>query len=178
MRKHRAPGHPEACAPAPVSSRPPPLPAPPCSSLHAAGPPPSAPAFADAAIELLIPRPPLLPATPLTAMTCSLLLFARDSDGHRGFPCSSVGGVCLQSGRLRFDPWAGKIPWKRNGNPLQYSCLGKPHGQRSLAGHSPRGHKEVDMTEQLNHHHRHLISITIWFKHQSNSTKTVLNLEG
>ena len=37
-----------------------------------------------------------------------------------------------------------------HGNPLQYSCLQNPHGQRSLAGYSPRGHgKESDMTEQL-----------------------------
>ena len=27
-----------------------------------------------------------------------------------------------------------------NGNPLQYSCLEKSHGRRSLAGCSPRGH--------------------------------------
>ena len=33
-----------------------------------------------------------------------------------------------------------------NGNPLQYSCLGKSLGQRSLAGYSPWGHKELDMT--------------------------------
>jgi len=25
-----------------------------------------------------------------------------------------------------FDPWVGKIPWKRKCNPLQYSCLGNP----------------------------------------------------
>ena len=73
------------------------------SSLHASGAASSAPAFADAAIELLIPLLPLLPATPLIAMTCSLLLFARDSDGHGGFPCSSVGRARLQYRRLRFD---------------------------------------------------------------------------
>ena len=36
-----------------------------------------------------------------------------------------------------------------NGNPLQCSCLENPHGQRSLAGYRPWGHKELDMTEQL-----------------------------
>ena len=44
----------------------------------------------------------------------------------------------------------GSIPgsgWQ--GNPLQYSCLGNPHGQRSLVGYSPWYHKELDMTEQL-----------------------------
>ena len=34
-----------------------------------------------------------------------------------------------------------------NGNPLQYSCLGKSQGQRSLAGYSPQGCKELDTTE-------------------------------
>ena len=34
-----------------------------------------------------------------------------------------------------------------NGNPIQYSCLENPHGQRSLVGYSPRGRKESDRTE-------------------------------
>ena len=37
----------------------------------------------------------------------------------------------------------------RYGNPLQYSCLEIPHGQRSLGAYSPWGHKEPDMTELL-----------------------------
>ena len=35
------------------------------------------------------------------------------------------------------------------GNPLQYSCLENPHGQRILAGYSPGGRKESNMTELL-----------------------------
>ena len=31
-----------------------------------------------------------------------------------------------------------------NGNPLQYSSLGKSHGQRSLAGYSAWDHQELD----------------------------------
>ena len=46
-------------------------------------------------------------------------------------------------------PGSGRSPGEGNGNPLQYSCLGKPHGQRSLVGYSPWGHKESDMTEQF-----------------------------
>ena len=42
-------------------------------------------------------------------------------------------------------PGSGRSPGEGNGNPLQYSC----HGQRSLVGYSPWGHKEVDTTEQL-----------------------------
>ena len=47
-------------------------------------------------------------------------------------------------------PGSGRSPGERNGNPLQYSCLEKSHGQRrSLIGHNAWGHKESDMTEQL-----------------------------
>ena len=38
------------------------------------------------------------------------------------------------------------FPAGGNGNPLQYSCLENPQGQRSLAGYSPWGHKELDTT--------------------------------
>ena len=40
-----------------------------------------------------------------------------------------------------------------HGNPLQYSCLENPHGQRSLVGYSPQGHKESDTTEATSHTH-------------------------
>ena len=44
-------------------------------------------------------------------------------------------GTCLfVCGRRGFDPWVGKIPWRRAWQPIQYSCLENPHGQRSLAG--------------------------------------------
>ena len=43
----------------------------------------------------------------------------------------------------------GRSPAEGNGNPLQYSCLEIPHGQRNLAGYSPWDHKESDMTERL-----------------------------
>ena len=34
-------------------------------------------------------------------------------------------------------PGSGRSPTGGHGNPLQYSCLENPHGQRSLVGHSP-----------------------------------------
>ena len=40
-------------------------------------------------------------------------------------------------------------PGGGHGNPLQYSCPENPHGQRTLAGYRPRGHRESDMTKQL-----------------------------
>ena len=39
-------------------------------------------------------------------------------------------------------PGLGRSPGGGHGNPLKYSCLENPHGQRSLAGYSPCGHKE------------------------------------
>ena len=44
-------------------------------------------------------------------------------------------------------PGSGRSPGEGNGNPLQSSCQENPHEQRSLAGCSPWGHKESDMTE-------------------------------
>ena len=47
-------------------------------------------------------------------------------------------------------PRLGRSPGVGNGNPLQYSCLENPHGQRSPIGYSPRGLEELNTTEQLN----------------------------
>ena len=43
----------------------------------------------------------------------------------------------LQSRRPGFDPWVGKIPWKRAWQPPQVFLPGEAHGQRNLAGYSP-----------------------------------------
>ena len=48
-------------------------------------------------------------------------------------------------GDTGFDPRIGKILWRRAW--LQYSCLENPHGQRSLGGYSPWGHKKLDTTK-------------------------------
>ena len=52
-------------------------------------------------------------------------------------------------GDLCLIPGLGRSLGGGHGNPLQYSCLDNPHGQRRLAGYSPWGGKESDMTEQL-----------------------------
>ena len=61
--------------------------------------------------------------------------------------------MCLQCGRPGFDPWVGKIPWRRVCNPFQYSHLENLHGQRSLACYSLWGRKELDTTERLSTQH-------------------------
>ena len=48
--------------------------------------------------------------------------------------------------RHRFDPWVGKVPWRRKRQPTPVFLPGKSRGQRSLAGYSPWGRKELDMT--------------------------------
>ena len=42
---------------------------------------------------------------------------------------------------------SGRSPGGGHGNPLQYSCLENPCGQRSLVGYSPWHHKESDITK-------------------------------
>ena len=44
-------------------------------------------------------------------------------------------------------PGLGRSPGGGHGNPLQYSCLENPHGQRILVGYNPRGRKESDRTK-------------------------------
>ena len=53
------------------------------------------------------------------------------------------GRVSVTPGDTGLIPGLGRCPEEGNGNPLQYSCLGKSHGQRTLVGYSPRGHKRV-----------------------------------
>ena len=48
-------------------------------------------------------------------------------------------------------PGLGRSPGEGQGNPLQYSFLENPQGQRRLAGYSPRSSKELDMIEVTKH---------------------------
>ena len=65
-----------------------------------------------------------------------------------GFPRSTDGreSACT-AGDLGLIPGLGRFPGEGNSYPLQYSCLENPHGQRTLAGYSLWGPKELDMTE-------------------------------
>ena len=62
-----------------------------------------------------------------------------------GFLCGvGVKNLPANAGDIRDTgsiPGSGRYPGEGNGKPLQYSCLENPHGQRSLAGYSPWGHK-------------------------------------
>ena len=62
------------------------------------------------------------------------------------------GFHCRRHRRCRFDPWVGKIPWRRKWRPTPVFLPEKSHGQKSLAGYSPGGLRESDMTEKLSMH--------------------------
>ena len=66
----------------------------------------------------------------------------------KGFPDVSDGkeSACNQ-GDLGLILGLGRSPGGGHGNPLQYSWLENPQGQRSLTGYNPWGHKESDTTE-------------------------------
>ena len=74
----------------------------------------------------------------LTAALLPGLSFPGGSDGQES-ACNSGGSVSI--------PGSGRSPGEGNGNPL--FLPGTFHGQRSLEGYSPWGHKESDMAEQL-----------------------------
>ena len=56
---------------------------------------------------------------------------------------SGKESACQCSGckRCRFYPWVRKIPWRKKQQPTSVFLLGKSHGQRSLVGYSPWGHR-------------------------------------
>ena len=56
-----------------------------------------------------------------------------------------------QCKRPRFNPWVGNFLWRRKWQPTPVFLPGKSHGHRSLAGYSPGGGKESDVTKQLTH---------------------------
>ena len=79
--------------------------------------------------------------------------------------------VCLQCGRPEFDPWVGKITWRRKWQPTPVLLPEKSHGWRSLVGYSPRGCKESDTTEWLHFlFFFSCLSPSIYHKHYPSTT--------
>ena len=64
-----------------------------------------------------------------------------------GLPGGASGKESRRCKRCRFDPWVRKIPWRKEWQPTPVFLPGKSHGQTSLLGDSPLGHKELDVTE-------------------------------
>ena len=76
-----------------------------------------------------------------------------------GFPGGASGQepACQSKRHKRhgFNPWVRKIPWRRAWQPILVFFPGESHGQRSLAGYSPWGRKELDTTEATQHASTH-----------------------
>ena len=71
----------------------------------------------------------------------SALCFWRSSVLCWGFPS---GPAVKNPPGMQFDPWVRKIPWRREWQPPAVFLPREFHGQRSLAGYSPWGHRESD----------------------------------
>ena len=85
-----------------------------------------------------------------SALTCFGMLLLAEGSGGGGGGTSLVAQVVknhLQYRRPGFDPWVGKIPWRREWQPTPVFLPGESHGQGSLVGKSPWGCKELDTTE-------------------------------
>ena len=58
----------------------------------------------------------------------------------QGLPwCLSAKESTCQCRRHSFDPWVGKIPWRRKWQPPPVFLPGESHGWSSLVGYSPQG---------------------------------------
>ena len=65
----------------------------------------------------------------------------------KGSIFTAAVSLTSQCRRPGFDPWVGKIPWRRKWQPTPVFLPGESCGQRILVGYSSWGHKESDMTE-------------------------------
>ena len=117
-----------------------------------------------------------LPTTPLqssiqiwTHSTSSLLVLLWRTNKHFHILFLIMKVACLvgflggsvvekppaQAGDVGLIPGVTMTPRRRKWQPTPVFSLGKSHGQRSLVGCSPWGHKDLDVTLWLNHHHHH-----------------------
>ena len=84
-----------------------------------------------------------------------------DGGGGGGFPDGASGKEsacqCRRRKRHGFDPWVGKISWRRTCQPPLVFLPGKSQGQRTLEGYSPWGRQESNMTEPT-HFFKHPVS--------------------
>ena len=108
--------------------------------------------------------------------------FSGRSDGEE-FTCNAGDSGSISG--------LGRPSGGRHGNPLYYSGLEHPHGQRSLVGCSLWGGQELDTTERLGAEqhtgtlsgHKRVESLSVHFKHVTvlfvnyTSTKLIVYLK-
>ena len=79
-------------------------------------------------------------------------IYQTGSDGKES--ACNARHLCLIPGSVRY-------PWRRAWLPTPVFLPGESHGERSLAGYSPWGHKELDITKQLTHIHTHTPAVSL-----------------
>ena len=84
---------------------------------------------------------------------------------------------CLQCRRPRFNPWVGKIPWRRKWHPTPVLLPGKSHRLRSLVGYSPWCRKELDTTERLQDRDVHATEAQFSSRNKGHMVCKPLNIE-
>ena len=72
-----------------------------------------------------------------------------------GFPGISVVKNPPAMQEMWVPSLGGEDPWSRKWQPVPLFLPGKFHGQWSLAGYSPWGYKESDMTEHIDMHYHY-----------------------
>ena len=86
---------------------------------------------------------------------------------------SGKGSICQcrRHKRYGFDPWVGKIPWRRKWQATPVFLPGKPHGQSSLVGYSPWGCKESDRAELTKQQKQQTAVKGSWYMEGNDSRK-------
>ena len=93
---------------------------------------------------------------------------------YMGFPGGASGKElacqCKRCKRHGFDPWVGKISWRRAWQPTPIFLLREFRGQKSLVGSESKGCKELDTTETTWQAHTHRENV-LYYKHFSLNKK-------
>ena len=92
----------------------------------------------------------------------------------RNFPHGSAGkeSACNAGdtgGVSMFNPWVGKIPWRRKWQPTPVFLPENSFGQRNLADYGPKSLKGLDMTEAAKQAHMCGLNKRDLFSHSSGS---------
>ena len=83
----------------------------------------------------------------LQEVAAALTFLVLDSSFLGGAVVKNPPAKCRRRERRGSSPGVGKTPWRRKWQPTPVFLPGKSHGQRSLVGYSPGGHKELDAAE-------------------------------
>ena len=125
---------------------------------------------------------PVMPPSSHPSQTCGLsLLLCKPAYWMEPLECSVhpqiglhrwlSGGEpacqCRRLKRLGFDLWVGKIPWRREWQPISIFLPGEFHGLRSLMGYNPWGRNESDRIEWLNMHSPTEVFVVVHFPPRS-----------